>query len=207
MITLHYIRLFTFVNTKKHIRYLHLYITFVSNFYICKFAKENIKHYLCKQINNLFHLLMKDRIIQIMQKEGLSNAEFAEKIGISTSSLSHIFNGRNKPSLDVVMRIHKACPYVNIEWLLYGEGEMEGENTPDTTTPQYPQGFENPEKSTESPILFDFRKENVSETPAYTPKESVREEIRYIEKPHPKITEIRIFFDNGTYQVFKPEKN
>lgn len=72
---------------------------------------------------------MKDRIIQIMQKEGLSNAEFAEKIGISTSSLSHIFNGRNKPSLDVVMRIHKACPYVNIEWLLYGEGEMEGENT------------------------------------------------------------------------------
>ena len=63
------------------------------------------------------------------------------------------------------------------------------------------------EKSTESPILFDFRKENVSETPAYTPKESVREEIRYIEKPHPKITEIRIFFDNGTYQVFKPEKN
>ena len=69
---------------------------------------------------------MKDRIIQIMQKEGLSNAEFAEKIGISTSSLSHIFNGRNKPSLDVVMRIHKACPYVNIEWLLYGEGEMEG---------------------------------------------------------------------------------
>lgn len=150
---------------------------------------------------------MKDRIIQIMQKEGLSNAEFAEKIGISTSSLSHIFNGRNKPSLDVVMRIHKACPYVNIEWLLYGEGEMEGENTPNTATPQYTQGFENPEKSTESPILFDFRKENVSETPAYTPKESVREEIRYIEKPHPKITEIRIFFDNGTYQVFKPEKN
>ena len=96
---------------------------------------------------------------------------------------------------------------LNIEWLLYGEGEMEGENTPDTATPQYTQGFENPEKSTESPILFDFRKENVSETPAYTPKESVREEIRYIEKPHPKITEIRIFFDNGTYQVFKPEKN
>lgn len=56
------------------------------------------------------------------------------------------------------------------------------------------------------PDSFDFRKENVSETPAYTPKESVREEIRYIEKPHPKITEIRIFFDNGTYQVFKPEK-
>lgn len=148
---------------------------------------------------------MKDRIIQIMQKEGLSNAEFAEKIGISTSSLSHIFNGRNKPSLDVVMRIHKACPYVNLEWLLYGEGEMEDKGSSDTV-PSHTQGYENAEKSTGSPILFDFRKENASEPPSYTPKETVREEIRYIEKPHPKITEIRIFFDNGTYQVFKPEK-
>ena len=38
------------------------------------------------------------------------------------------------------------------------------------------------------------------------PKEIVREEVKYIEKPHPRITEIRIFFDNGTYEVFKPEK-
>ena len=37
-------------------------------------------------------------------------------------------------------------------------------------------------------------------------KEIIREEVKYIEKPHPKITEIRIFFDNGTYEVFKPEK-
>lgn len=148
---------------------------------------------------------MKDRIIQIMQKEGLSNAEFAEKIGISTSSLSHIFNGRNKPSLDVVMRIHKACPYVNLEWLLYGEGEMEDKVTSDAVS-THTQSYENAEKSTGSPILFDFRKENAPEAPVYTPKETVREEIRYIEKPHPQITEIRIFFDNGTYQVFKPEK-
>lgn len=70
---------------------------------------------------------MKERIASIMQKEGLTNAEFAEKIGISTSSLSHIFSGRNKPSLEVVMRIHKAYPNININWLLYGEGEMEEE--------------------------------------------------------------------------------
>ena len=121
--------------------------------------------------------VMKERIIQIMQREGLSNADFAEKIGISTSSLSHIFSGRNNPSLDVVMRIHKACPYVNINWLLYGEGEME-ESAPVVS------GID----------LFS----QASENPKFT-------EIRYIEKPVPKITEIRIFFDNGTYQTFKPE--
>lgn len=135
---------------------------------------------------------MKDRIIQIMQMEGLTNAEFAEKIGISTSSLSHIFNGRNKPSLEVVMRIHKAYPRININWLLYGEGEMlESENRENADT---------------APVGFDFRRENVSETPLYPPKEIVHEEVKYIEKPQPKITEIRVFFDNGTYQVFKPDK-
>ena len=68
---------------------------------------------------------MKDRIIQIMQKEGLTSSQFAEKIAISPASLSHIINGRNKPSLEMVQKIRKACSYVNLEWLLDGTGEME----------------------------------------------------------------------------------
>ncbi len=136
-------------------------------------------------------MYMKDRILKVMQKEGLSNAEFAEKIGISTSSLSHIFSGRNKPSLEVVMRIHKACPYI----------------TPAVTGMDlFSQPFENPKNTTEEPAHSDFRKENEVPTVVYPPKEIIREEVKYIEKPHPKITEIRIFFDNGTYEVFKPEK-
>lgn len=62
-----------------------------------------------------------------MQKEEMTAGQFAEKIGLSPSSLSHILNGRNNPSLDVVMKIHKACSYVNLPWLIYGEGEMEGQ--------------------------------------------------------------------------------
>lgn len=148
---------------------------------------------------------MKERIIQIMQREGLSNADFAEKIGISTSSLSHIFNGRNNPSLDVVMRIHKACPYININWLLYGEGSMEEKKTVDVASDLFSQASENLEFPSNRPTVGDFRKEIPSSELVYAPKEIVREEIKYIEKPLPKITEIRIFFDNGTYQTFKPD--
>lgn len=93
---------------------------------------------------------MKDRIAQIMQKEGLSNVEFAEKIGISTSSLSHIFNGRNKPSLEVVMRIHKAYPHINLNWLLYGEGPMTEESQ---------------EEKPEAISGIDFMWDNTSEKP------------------------------------------
>ena len=152
---------------------------------------------------------MKDRIAQIMKKEGLTNAEFAEKIDISTSSLSHIFSGRNKPSLDVVTRIHKAYPYVNLYWLLNGEGEMEINKDPQETTIDFgllSETAENAEYPTNCTNGTEFRKENASEGPSSGIKEIVKEEVRYIEKPQPKITEIRIFFDNGTYQVFKGEK-
>ena len=153
---------------------------------------------------------MKERITKIIQKEEMTAAQFAEKIGLSPSSLSHILNGRNNPSLDVVMKIHKACSYVNLPWLIYGEGEMEGQ-------PELPQ----PDNSGISGIsLFDEsafftpegteerenRKEMQPKAPVFAPKEIVREEIKYIEKPARKITEIRIFFDNGTYETFRPEK-
>lgn len=162
---------------------------------------------------------MKDRILQLMKSANLSNAEFAEKIGISTSSLSHIFSGRNNPSLDVVMRIHKSYPSVNLNWLLYGEGEMyggvENSDADDNASAEASisiSGFglfdnmpENPEIPGNRQPVSDFSKNNASET-GYSPSKIVeRETVRYVERPQPQITEIRIFFDNGTYQVFKPE--
>ncbi|MBM6864293.1 helix-turn-helix transcriptional regulator [Bacteroides caecigallinarum] len=162
---------------------------------------------------------MKDRIIQIMRQTGLSNAEFAEKIGISTSSLSHIFSGRNNPSLDVVKRIHKSFPEISLNWIMYGEGNMyatdSGRNG-DTSQSSYDNALErenmplfenaeNPENTGSGQFYFDFRKEKPSETPVYQPQSTEKEVIKYIEKPQPKITEIRIFYDNGTFEVFKPE--
>lgn len=149
---------------------------------------------------------MKDRILQIMQKEGLTNAEFAEKIGISTSALSHIFSGRNKPSLEVVMRISKAYPTINLEWLLHGDGAMSTTSAQLSGIELLSGDNENPEFTYHQPNDGDFRKENHVLPPDFRAKGAVKEEIKYIEKPHPKITEIRIFFDNGTYEVFKPDK-
>lgn len=150
---------------------------------------------------------MKGRIAQIIQKEGVTAAQFADKIGISPSSLSHILSGRNNPSLEVVMKIHKACDYISLDWLLYGEGEMEtdidSENNGDFSTPLF---GENSLFATNGPSETEYRKEIEAKMPPMPPKEIVREEIKYIETPARKITEIRIFFDNGTYETFRPEK-
>ena len=67
---------------------------------------------------------IKDRIRMIMEREKVPPRVFAETIGVQQSTLSHILNDRNKPSLEVVMKVHQKYDYVNLEWLLYGKGEM-----------------------------------------------------------------------------------
>jgi transcriptional regulator with XRE-family HTH domain len=153
-------------------------------------------------------MYMKERIAQIIQSEGVTAAQFAEKIGISASSLSHILSGRNNPSLEVMMKIHKTFEDINLNWLLYGEGEMsmDPESTEESPNITSISMSENGEFLSDGQIATENRKEMPFQTAQIPIKEVVREEVKYIEKPAKKITEIRIFFDNGTYETFRPEK-
>ena len=145
-----------------------------------------------------------------MQKEAMNAGLFAEKIGISAASLSHILSGRNNPSLDVMMKIRKAFGYVSWEWLLEGVGEMEYAPTSvDSMNPELLDPLSFDENALFAPDGTDDlknRKEIGVKTPAFATKEVVHEQVKYVEIPSKKITEIRIFFDNGTYETFRPEK-
>jgi len=55
-----------------------------------------------------------------MNEQGMTPSLFADRIDISRSSLSHIFSGRNKPSLEIVLKICRALPFVDLYWLLLG---------------------------------------------------------------------------------------
>jgi len=59
-----------------------------------------------------------------MQEYNNSPYEFADDIGVQRPAISHIMSGRNRPSLDVVMKILKAYDQINPQWLLTGEGKM-----------------------------------------------------------------------------------
>lgn len=67
---------------------------------------------------------MKERIRLIQEQLGLSQIEFANKLGISPASLSSIYTGRTNPTNNHVMAIHKAFPQINVNWLMFGEGDM-----------------------------------------------------------------------------------
>ena len=62
-----------------------------------------------------------DRIKKIIKDNELNSSTFASKIGVQRSSISHIISGRNKPSLDLVIKIISSFPYLSSDWLLFGK--------------------------------------------------------------------------------------
>ena len=67
---------------------------------------------------------MVDRIKQVMEHYEETPAGFAEKIGVNRSNLTHLFSGRNQPSLDFAKKVLTAFPEVSTEWLIMGVGNM-----------------------------------------------------------------------------------
>ncbi|MBI9034348.1 MAG: helix-turn-helix transcriptional regulator [Bacteroidales bacterium] len=68
---------------------------------------------------------MIERIKQLMDIKDLSLSQFADMIQIQRSSLSHVMNGRNKPSLDFILKVLSCYPEINTDWLLFGKGVMD----------------------------------------------------------------------------------
>jgi transcriptional regulator with XRE-family HTH domain len=64
------------------------------------------------------------RLELLMDHHELSAAAFADRIEVQRSSISHLLKGRNKPSLEFVMKINKAFSEIDLQWLLYGKGNF-----------------------------------------------------------------------------------
>lgn len=62
------------------------------------------------------------RLKKVMEYHHLSASVFADKIDVQRSSISHIISGRNKPSLDFILKVTNTFKDVDIYWLLNGKG-------------------------------------------------------------------------------------
>jgi transcriptional regulator with XRE-family HTH domain len=70
------------------------------------------------------------RLEMLFEHFGLTAASFSDRIGVQRSGVSHLLSGRNKPSLDFVMKINHYFPDVDIFWLLNGTGDLLKESAP-----------------------------------------------------------------------------
>ena len=66
-----------------------------------------------------------DRLQQVIEHEGLTVASFAKKIGVGDQTIRGIvIQKRNNPGYELIYKISQAFDWLNIEWLITGEGEM-----------------------------------------------------------------------------------
>lgn len=159
---------------------------------------------------------MKERIKKIMESENMTPARFADNLQIGRAVISHILNGRNNPSLDVITRILTQMPDIDSEWLLTGSGNMyksEANNYhSDTKSPnnlpdlfsQLSQENENSIYSTKDSENLKYRKENIVDTTGNNEQSSVNERIIYKESPSKKVKQIIIYYTDNTFETFSP---
>ncbi len=141
---------------------------------------------------------MKDRIKQLMESQKMTQKEFASELCIAEGTLSSVFTGRTKPTNNIVSAIHERFPEVSIPWLMFGEGDMLASSPKDAS-----QKNTNEDKQAGSSDSF-VQQNMFSTTPStHTIDRPVQEVVKYIDKAPRRITEIRVFYDDGTFETFK----
>ncbi len=76
------------------------------------------------------------RLQKVIDFYGENASSFAEKIGVQRSSISHILSGRNKPSLEFVLKVLSSFPEVELYWLLNGKGQFPKSTENKTSIPK-----------------------------------------------------------------------
>jgi transcriptional regulator with XRE-family HTH domain len=103
-----------------------------------------------------------ERMQELMSREGLSASQLADRIGVQRSAISHILSGRNRPSLDLVMKLLEAFPEVSAEWMLRGQKRVEDPSIIESKT-ALENGPERPTAKTVEKVLVLYSDKTVEE--------------------------------------------
>jgi transcriptional regulator with XRE-family HTH domain len=130
------------------------------------------------------------RIEEIRSNHQLSAAAFASKIGVQRSAMSHILSGRNKPSLEFLMKVYEAFDEVALEWLILGSS---------TPTPQKSKS------DLFNPVEVDKPQTPPVEYPTAEKIENQKQTSNPLEESaSPK--EIIYLYGDGSFERFTPKK-
>ena len=132
----------------------------------------------------------------VLEYYNLTASSFADKISVQRSSMSHLLSGRNKPSLDFIMKLVEEFPDVSLEWILNGKGNFPNDDVAPTPT------IFQPENKIESKISEDLFSNEI-EVKNETREENNTTQISNFDKHSEKdIDRIVVFFKNGTFKNY-----
>ncbi|MGV6845502.1 MAG: helix-turn-helix transcriptional regulator [Lutibacter sp.] len=128
------------------------------------------------------------RLTQMLNFFNLTASQFADQIKVQRSSISHILSGRNKPSLEFVMKVVKTFPEVELYWLLNGKGSFPSLKTESTIS------------QTDLSLPKEEKRENLKSNSNL--KNDLSKEITGQSKSN-NIERIVIFFSDGSFKSYE----
>ena len=143
---------------------------------------------------------MNRRIQQFLSAENISQAQFADHIGVARASVSHIVSGRNKPGFDFIEKMTAHYPNLNVEWLITGRGRMYK-----NSAELFPQNLDYPGPEEADPVPYfdlapDISPAQVQPEPAAQPQPTRVAKPTDVTENHRNIVKIVVFYDDNTFQ-------
>jgi len=147
------------------------------------------------------------RLKKVIEYYGENASSFAEKIGVQRSSISHILSGRNKPSLEFVLKVLSSFPEVELYWLMNGKGKFPIEKNVEPkieTQPTLPNQNKEHHKSLNTNSNLFSEEQNLfskAESKIESPQNIETQKIVSSEKK--EIERIVIFYKDGSFSNFQ----
>ena len=138
-----------------------------------------------------------------MESNHMTQQTFSEFLKISPATVSGIFRGRTEPTLATVNAIHEKFPEISTDWLLYGKGEMrvaEGQEQ-DAQGEQVADG-----KKQASDFMDNKAAQGGTIKSGAQERAKTSQIIKNIDIKR-RITEIKVYYDDHTYESFVPQKS
>ena len=150
------------------------------------------------------------RLEIILEYYSVNASSFADKIGVQRSSLSHLLSGRNKPSLDFILKILEVYPEIDLYWILNGKGTFpKSEYNIDNNTSPSPSTISHQNIETKLEKQLDVFEENSKEIKNKNEETVItshlKHQINSQQKNSSEIDRIVIFYKNGTFNTYSPE--
>jgi transcriptional regulator with XRE-family HTH domain len=148
------------------------------------------------------------RLEILLDYYSLNASAFADKIGVQRSSLSHLLSGRNKPSLDFILKILEVFPDVDLYWILNGKGNFPKNSDGNRSGIIAEKIISAPTPISQNQIaenLFSPAEIPVVKNPIENMKTILNENIT-ISTSSNEIDKIVIFYKNGTFKDYKPSE-
>lgn len=148
------------------------------------------------------------RLEIILDYYSLNASSFADKIGVQRSSLSHLLSGRNKPSLDFVLKILEVFPDIDLYWILNGKGSFPKNSAEQQTAGKATEPLNEKNSTTlfNEPISAQdlFSENQIPDPVLISGSKKIENQNFNKQNDSEEIDKIVVFYKNGTFKSYRP---